>query len=299
MHIGAPADEVFDLVSDITRIGEFSPETFEAEWLDGASGPRTAPASAATSSAMAEVRCTGRLAGSLTCEPGREFAFAVMGPGGTTLNTWRYRLDPAADGTDVTESFELACVPAIRLYWVLAGWSRGRTNLAGMRTTLERIKALAESGTESGTGRLMTPPSGTSALTRPLRFGLVGTGYWARITHARALATTPGIELSAVWGRNLAAAQALAGEHGATVHADIDEFLADVDAVAFSVPPDVQNSIAIRAAGPASTCCWRSRLPPAWRRRSRWQRRSPRRKSQPSFSSPPGSSPTCAHGWPR
>ncbi len=81
-----------------------------------------------------------------------------------------------------------------------------------------------------------------------MRFGLVGTGYWARITHARALATTPGTELSAIWGRNLAAAQALAGEHAATAHADIDEFLADIDAVAFSVPPDVQNAIAIRAA---------------------------------------------------
>lgn len=82
----------------------------------------------------------------------------------------------------------------------------------------------------------------------PLRFGLVGTGYWARITHARALATTPGVELAAIWGRNLAAAQTLAAEHGATAHTDIGEFLADVDAVAFSVPPDVQNDIAIRAA---------------------------------------------------
>ncbi len=37
---------------------------------------------------------------------------------------------------------------------------------------------------------------------RPLRFGLAGTGYWARITHAPALASTAGIELAAVWGRN-------------------------------------------------------------------------------------------------
>jgi predicted dehydrogenase len=38
-------------------------------------------------------------------------------------------------------------------------------------------------------------------MTRPLRFGLVGTGHWARITHAPALASTAGIELAAVWGR--------------------------------------------------------------------------------------------------
>jgi len=40
VHIDAPAERVWELVSDITRIGEFSPETFEAEWLDGADGPR-------------------------------------------------------------------------------------------------------------------------------------------------------------------------------------------------------------------------------------------------------------------
>jgi len=83
---------------------------------------------------------------------------------------------------------------------------------------------------------------------RPLRFGLVGTGHWARITHAPALASTDGIEFAAVWGRNAGAARALAAEHNATPHDDIDAFLSDVDGVAFSVPPDVQSVIAVRAA---------------------------------------------------
>ena len=33
VHMAASADRVWDLVSDITRVGEFSPETFAAEWL--------------------------------------------------------------------------------------------------------------------------------------------------------------------------------------------------------------------------------------------------------------------------
>ncbi|MEM9748776.1 MAG: SRPBCC family protein, partial [Actinomycetota bacterium] len=37
--IDAAVEDVWALVSDVTRIGEFSPETFEAEWLDGATGP--------------------------------------------------------------------------------------------------------------------------------------------------------------------------------------------------------------------------------------------------------------------
>jgi predicted dehydrogenase len=82
----------------------------------------------------------------------------------------------------------------------------------------------------------------------PLRFGLVGTGYWARVTHAPALAATGGIEFAAVWGRNHEAASALAASHGATAHRDLDDFLAAVDGVAFSVPPDVQAPIAAAAA---------------------------------------------------
>jgi hypothetical protein len=39
VHMDASPDRVWELVSDVTRVGEFSPETFEAEWLGGASGP--------------------------------------------------------------------------------------------------------------------------------------------------------------------------------------------------------------------------------------------------------------------
>jgi len=83
---------------------------------------------------------------------------------------------------------------------------------------------------------------------RPLRFGLVGTGHWAQITHAPALASTDGIEFAAVWGRNADAAAHLAASYGAAAHRDLAEFLADTDAVAFAVPPDVQAPIATRAA---------------------------------------------------
>ncbi len=146
VHIAAPAELVWDLVSDVTRIGEFSPETFEAQWLDGASGPQ------AGARFRGHVRRNGR--GPVywtTCtvtasEPGREFAFAVGGPGSTTVNTWRYQLAPVADGTDVTESFELADTLPLRLYWSVAGRARLRTNLDGMRATLEKMKAVAERG---------------------------------------------------------------------------------------------------------------------------------------------------------
>ena len=85
-------------------------------------------------------------------------------------------------------------------------------------------------------------------MTRSLRFGLVGTGHWARITHAPALASTDGVELAAIWGRNARAAAELAGRYHAAACRDVSELVASVDAVAFAVPPDVQAPIAIRAA---------------------------------------------------
>jgi predicted dehydrogenase len=82
-----------------------------------------------------------------------------------------------------------------------------------------------------------------------MRFGLVGTGHWARIAHAPALASTPGVSLAAVWGRNADAAQSLAAEYGAAgFSSDVGDFLDTVDAVAFAVPPDVQAPLAVRAA---------------------------------------------------
>jgi predicted dehydrogenase len=82
----------------------------------------------------------------------------------------------------------------------------------------------------------------------PLRFGLVGTGHWARVTHAAALGSTDGIDLTAVWGRDARKAARLAAEHGAAACTDFGDFLGRVDAVAFSVPPDVQQELAVRAA---------------------------------------------------
>ncbi len=90
--------------------------------------------------------------------------------------------------------------------------------------------------------------SSSEAAGRPLTFGLVGTGYWAKVAHARALASVPGIKFGAVWGRNTEAAAGLAAEFGITAHLDFDAFLAEVDAVAFAVAPDAQSELALRAA---------------------------------------------------
>lgn len=144
VHMAAPPEIVWDVVADVTRIGEFSPETFEAEWVDGATGPELGAKfrGHVKRNGIGPVYWTPCKVTS--CEPGRDFGFAVYG-GGRPLNNWRYQLQPTSDGgTEVTESFELAPEGFLKVYWLLLGTLRGRTNERGMRQTLDRIKVVAE-----------------------------------------------------------------------------------------------------------------------------------------------------------
>ena len=143
VHMNASPEKIWDLVSDVTKIGLYSPETFEAEWLDGATGP------AVGAKFRGHVKRNGKgpiywtTCTVTVCDPDREFAFGV-GASDKPLNVWGYVLEPNGDGTDVTESFTLTPTLPLRVYWTLFGWSRGKTNRNGMRTTLERIKAEVE-----------------------------------------------------------------------------------------------------------------------------------------------------------
>jgi predicted dehydrogenase len=62
------------------------------------------------------------------------------------------------------------------------------------------------------------------------------------------LVAARGVELVGVWGRRREKADELAGTLGVTAYGDFDALLADVDAVAFAVPPDVQAGLALVAA---------------------------------------------------
>jgi len=82
----------------------------------------------------------------------------------------------------------------------------------------------------------------------PRRFGVLGTGHWARWCHGAALAAHPDAELVGFWGRDRGRADAAAAEAGGRGFGDVDELLAAVDAVTVALPPDVQAPLAVRAA---------------------------------------------------
>jgi predicted dehydrogenase len=82
---------------------------------------------------------------------------------------------------------------------------------------------------------------------RAMRFGLIGTGYWAATVHAAGIAAHPDTELIGVWGRDQTKAAALAEQYGAQPFAEVGELIDAVEALAFAVPPAVQAELAVPA----------------------------------------------------
>jgi uncharacterized protein YndB with AHSA1/START domain len=143
LHIDAPPEKVWGLVSDITRMGDYSPEVFEAEWLDGATGPAVG-ARYRGHVKRNEIGPTYWTVCKVTeCVPGEVFEFAVV-MRDRPLNVWRYEFEAVGGGTDVTESFDLGDNLWTKVWRPLGGFLRERRNKRDMLKTLERVKAVAE-----------------------------------------------------------------------------------------------------------------------------------------------------------
>jgi uncharacterized protein YndB with AHSA1/START domain len=160
LHIDAPPERVWNLLTDVTRMGEWSPITYRCEWLDGARGPakgarfkgynRLTPAHWWTVCEVTE------------CEPFEVFGFRTtrvsfpisIGVGEREMTRWRYVFEADGIGSKVTERYDVSYVPPLLVIgekiarWVGLGSSvdkrRDRT-LRGMDETLRRLKAAAES----------------------------------------------------------------------------------------------------------------------------------------------------------
>ncbi len=144
--INAAARRVYDLVADLPRMGDWSPECERVEWGQDAAGPEQGAAFVGHNRGgpfkLFRWSRHGRV---LTAEPGREFAF-VTEEGGRESTVWRYRFEPVEGGTRVTESYEVRWIPAwARIVDVPA--NRHRELQEAMRHTLGRLKTAAESET--------------------------------------------------------------------------------------------------------------------------------------------------------
>jgi Polyketide cyclase / dehydrase and lipid transport len=91
--------ELYELVSDITRMGEFSP-ICKACWWEEGGGPRVG-AWFGGRNELPE-RTWETRSEVVVADPGREFAFVVNG----TIARWGYTFSAVEGGTELTESWE-------------------------------------------------------------------------------------------------------------------------------------------------------------------------------------------------
>lgn len=150
--VAAPPEVVWDLVSDVTRMGDWSPETTSCRWRGGATGP-------AVGATFWGANRSGWRRWSTMCrvtaaDPGRRFAFDVdAGP--IAVAHWSYDIVPTGDGCTVTETWTDRRHPAFaKLSPLLTGVSdREGHNRDGMATTLERLATAAEGAAGGGPGQ--------------------------------------------------------------------------------------------------------------------------------------------------
>jgi hypothetical protein len=146
--VAAPAEVVYALVADVTRMPAFSPEVVSCRWLDGAMGPAVGVRFEAVNAAGSGKRWKNRPVITVA-DPGREFAFVRTEPLAGTI-AWRYRCEPTGNGTRVVESYSVER-PVTRLGWfviekVFRGGDRRQALREGMIATLDRLRAAAEDG---------------------------------------------------------------------------------------------------------------------------------------------------------
>ena len=151
--IKRPPEDVYAIVSDVTRIGEQSPVCASAAWDD--------PAQAGKEGAwFVGHNAIGEYTWDTHCQvikadPGREFTFVNHGPKGgpaVELVQWGYTFEPDGAGTKVTEHWQV--LPAYPDF-VSAGDPNldvdarieGMAQMArdGMKETLANLKRVAES----------------------------------------------------------------------------------------------------------------------------------------------------------
>jgi uncharacterized protein YndB with AHSA1/START domain len=139
IDISAPPEAVWDLITDVTRMGEWSPECYRCAWLDGGTGPREqarfkgwnrqGPVRWTTTSTVVESK------------RGEVFSFTAK----DSAATWTYRLTPTGSGgTHLVETRTDGEKPLIAKIFHKVMPNRPQRLTDGMTQTLHRLKSTAE-----------------------------------------------------------------------------------------------------------------------------------------------------------
>lgn len=148
IHIDAPAEVVWRLVSDLPRMGEWSPENTGGRWVGDAAGPAVGARFRGTNRKGALRWST--VSTVVECEEPSVITWEVTRP--LPVARWSYRIEPDAYAAcTVTETWNdrRSGWSAMLTDLVLRSGPRGPHNQRNMRVTLERLKAAAEASAAS------------------------------------------------------------------------------------------------------------------------------------------------------
>ena len=144
IDIDAPPERLYDMVSDLSRMGEWSPENLGGKWLGGASGPAEgARFKARNRNGWRRWSTKVRI---VTANPPKEVGWESSAFG-LKVALWRYRFEPnGKGGTTVTESTEDQRGAFMNTVAPIATGVKDRpdANRHNMRATLEQLKKAAE-----------------------------------------------------------------------------------------------------------------------------------------------------------
>lgn len=150
VHIDAPADQVWEFVSDPELMPELSDELQAVEWLDGARGPTVGARFAGRNRhpSFGEWTTTSYV---VECQPLRRFAWAVEDPDHPSA-TWRFTLTPEGDGTRLSQWMQFGpgrsglnvAIDAMPDKEQKIVFVRMREHETHMTQTLDRIRARLE-----------------------------------------------------------------------------------------------------------------------------------------------------------
>jgi hypothetical protein len=151
-YIEATPHQLYDLIADVTRTPERTPDIVRCEWLDGATGPAVGARFKAINKQGRGPNWSNKPVVTVA-DPGREFSFTRTEPfGGTIL--WRHRFVAESSGTRMIESYEVL-KPVSTLGWfiidTLYGMKDRRGELhASMVASLDRVAELVEPAVTGG-----------------------------------------------------------------------------------------------------------------------------------------------------
>ena len=144
--VDASPEQVWAVLTDVTRVGEWSHECRGAEWLDGATAAAPGVRFRGRNRAGALVRWA-RVCVIRAVDPPHEFVWETVGPPLLRdASLWRVRLDPVDGGTRICQEFRILSMPVWADRVVAATIPAHRDRTAALEADLRRLGAVSAGG---------------------------------------------------------------------------------------------------------------------------------------------------------